>query len=114
MAAEVGVSERLLSYLKPGAPVAAFVRSSPTGTRHGSVERISSATAGAPATVSSGAGAHAPTAMPDRFTVLAVFDNADGKLLVRAKTTWAMLDRASGRPQRITTEIVAPFLSAAT
>ena len=81
MAAEVGVSERLLSYLKPGAPVAAFVRSSPMGTRHGSVERISSATAGAPATVRSGEGSHAPTAMPDRFTVLAVFDNADGKLL---------------------------------
>lgn len=81
MAAEVGVSERLLSYIKPGASVAAFVRSSPTGTRYGSVERISSATAGAPATVRPGEVAHAPTAIPDRFTVLAVFDNADGKLL---------------------------------
>lgn len=81
MAAEVGVSERLLSYLKPGAPVAALVRTSPMGTRRGTVERISSATAGAPSTVRDGAGPNAPTGMPDRFTVLAVFDNADGELL---------------------------------
>lgn len=81
MAAEVGVSERLLSYLKLGAPVSALVRSSPMGSRRGSVVRISSATAGAPSTVRDGAGPHAPTAMPDRFTVLAVFDNADGRLL---------------------------------
>lgn len=81
MAAEIGVSERLLSYLKPGQPVSALVRTSPLGSRRGSVERISSATAGAPATVKAGAGPNAPTAMPDRFTVLAVFDNADGKLL---------------------------------
>lgn len=84
MAAEVGVSERLLSYLKPGAPVAALIRSSPIGTRRGSVERISSATAGAPPTVKDGAAPNAPTGMPDRFTVLAVFDNADGRLLTGA------------------------------
>lgn len=81
MAAEIGVSERLLSYLKPGASVSALIRSSPLGSRRGSVERISSATAGAPGTVKAGSGPNAPTAMPDRFTVLAVFDNADGRLL---------------------------------
>ena len=43
----------------------------------------------------------------DRFME---FTGADGKVLVKARTTWAMLDKASGRPQRITTEIVAPFL----
>jgi acyl-CoA thioester hydrolase len=48
-----------------------------------------------------------------RFDRFMEFTGADGKLLVRAKTTWAMLDKATGRPQRITTEIVAPFLSAA-
>ncbi len=81
MAAEVGISERHLSYLKRGARVAALVRSSPIGTRHGFVERISSSTVGAPSTVRDGVGPNAPTAMPDRFTVLAVFDNADGRLL---------------------------------
>ena len=48
-----------------------------------------------------------------RFDRFMEFTDADGKLLVRARTTWAMLDKASGRPQRITTEIVAPFLGQA-
>ena len=47
-----------------------------------------------------------------RFDRFMEFTNADGKLLVKARTTWAMLDKATGRPQRITTEIVAPFLGA--
>ena len=81
MAAEVGVSERLLSYLKPGAPAAALVRSSPLGTRRGIVERISSAASGAPATAREGAEPHAPTAMPDKFVAVAVFENGDGRLL---------------------------------
>ena len=33
----------------------------------------------------------------------------DGKVRVRAKTQWAMLDKATGRPQRIPPEIVAAF-----
>ena len=45
-----------------------------------------------------------------RFDRFMEFTSADGKVLVRARTTWAMLDKATGRPQRITTEIVAPFL----
>lgn len=45
-----------------------------------------------------------------RFDRFMEFTGADGKVLVRARTTWAMLDKATGRPQRITTEIVAPFL----
>ena len=39
------------------------------------------------------------------------FVGADGKARVRSVTTWAMIDRASGRPQRVTPEIAAPFLS---
>lgn len=35
-------------------------------------------------------------------------DNA-GKLLVRAETTWAMLDKASGRLARVRPEVLAPF-----
>jgi acyl-CoA thioester hydrolase len=39
------------------------------------------------------------------------FTGADGKPRVRAVTTWAMIDRAAGRPQRVSPEIAAPFLS---
>jgi acyl-CoA thioester hydrolase len=45
-----------------------------------------------------------------RFDRFMEFTNVDGKALVKARTTWAMLDKASGRPQRITREIVAPLL----
>lgn len=47
-----------------------------------------------------------------RFDRHMKFVGKDGTVKVRAKTTWAMLDKASGRPQRITPEIVAPFLGA--
>ncbi|TXC73567.1 acyl-CoA thioesterase [Sphingorhabdus soli] len=33
----------------------------------------------------------------------------DGKVRVRAKTQWAMLDKTTGRPQRVPPEIVAAF-----
>jgi acyl-CoA thioester hydrolase len=45
-----------------------------------------------------------------RFDRFMEFTGAEGQVLVKARTTWAMLDKATGRPQRITTEIVAPFL----
>ncbi len=38
------------------------------------------------------------------------FTNAAGKVIVAASTTWAMLDRVSGRPARVRAEIIAPFL----
>jgi acyl-CoA thioester hydrolase len=41
------------------------------------------------------------------------FTGADGKQRVRAVTTWAMIDRATGRPQRVAPEIAAPFLASA-
>ena len=47
-----------------------------------------------------------------RFDRFMEFTGPAGKVLVKARTTWAMLDKASGRPQRITPEIVAPFLGA--
>jgi putative peptide zinc metalloprotease protein len=81
MAAEVGVSERLLSYLRAGAPAAALVRSSPMGTWKGSVERISSATAGAPSTVRDGRDPRAPSEVPERFVAVVVFENPSGELL---------------------------------
>jgi acyl-CoA thioester hydrolase len=38
------------------------------------------------------------------------FLNDAGKLIVRAKTTWAMIDKASGRLVRVPLEVSAPFL----
>ena len=39
------------------------------------------------------------------------FLGADGKVRVEAKTTWAILDRASGRLIRVPAEVAAPFLA---
>ena len=46
-------------------------------------------------------------ARSDRYVT---FRDGAGKELVRAKTTWAMIDRATGRPARVTAEVAAPFL----
>ncbi|QUL37076.1 thioesterase family protein [Erythrobacter sp. JK5] len=37
------------------------------------------------------------------------FRDEAGKILVSAQTTWAMLDRASGRLARVRPEVIAPF-----
>jgi acyl-CoA thioester hydrolase len=39
------------------------------------------------------------------------FTGADGKVKVEAKSTWAMIERATGRPIRVTPEIAGPFLA---
>ncbi|HEX4873479.1 MAG TPA: acyl-CoA thioesterase [Sphingorhabdus sp.] len=39
------------------------------------------------------------------------FVNGAGKVIVSANTTWAMLDRASGRLMRVPAEVAVPFLS---
>ena len=38
------------------------------------------------------------------------FVNAAGKVIVSANTTWAMLDRESGRLMRVPAAVAAPFL----
>lgn len=38
------------------------------------------------------------------------FTGADGRVKVEAVSTWAMLDRASGRLVRVRDEVAAPFL----
>ncbi len=38
------------------------------------------------------------------------FRDAAGKVIVSANTTWAMLERATGRLARVRPEIIAPFL----
>lgn len=46
-----------------------------------------------------------------RFDRLMEFVGDDGKALVRAKTQWAIIDKASGRPIRVPPEVIAPFLT---
>jgi acyl-CoA thioester hydrolase len=36
----------------------------------------------------------------------------DGKVCVRARSWWAIIDKAAGRPVRVPPEVVAPFLTA--
>ena len=45
-----------------------------------------------------------------RFDRRVDFTDAAGKVIVRANTTWALLDRASGRLQRVRAEVAAPFM----
>jgi acyl-CoA thioester hydrolase len=45
-----------------------------------------------------------------RFDRFVEFTGKDGRLCVRAKTGWAILDKAAGRPVRVPPEVVAPFL----
>jgi acyl-CoA thioester hydrolase len=46
-----------------------------------------------------------------RFDRHVRFTGPDGKVKVEAVTTWALLDRASGRLLRVRPELAAPFLS---
>jgi acyl-CoA thioester hydrolase len=46
-----------------------------------------------------------------RFERLMEFTGADGKVCVRAKTQWAIIDKALGRPIRVPPEVIAPFIS---
>lgn len=46
-----------------------------------------------------------------RFDRYVEFLGADGKARVKAKTTWAIIEKSSGRPIRVPPEVIAPFLS---
>ena len=46
-----------------------------------------------------------------RFDRHVRFTGADGRVKVEAVTTWALLDRATGRLLRVRSEVAAPFLS---
>ena len=45
-----------------------------------------------------------------RFNRYMEFADKNGRALIRAKTTWAMIDRNTGRPSRVTPDIAQPFL----
>ena len=47
-----------------------------------------------------------------QFDRCVVFRNAGGKAIVTARSTWALLDRGSGRLCRVRPEIAAPFYAA--
>ena len=64
--------------------------------------------------IAEGEVAHGTTFIPDNArgaqSVRHVeFTDAAGKMLVSAQTTWAMLDRESGRLARVRPEVLAPF-----
>ena len=44
-----------------------------------------------------------------RFDRFVEFTGNDGRVCVRAKTSWAIIDKAAGRPIRVPREVVAPF-----
>jgi acyl-CoA thioester hydrolase len=46
-----------------------------------------------------------------RFDRHVRFTGADGKVRVEAKTTWALIEIASGRLMRVPAEMAAPFLA---
>lgn len=46
-----------------------------------------------------------------RFNRRFVFTGADGRVKVEGVTTWALLDRASGRLLRVRREVAAPFVA---
>ena len=46
-----------------------------------------------------------------RFDRHVEFTGPDGKVRVRAKTTWAIVDRKSGRVLRVPKDVAAPFLT---
>ncbi len=59
----------------------------------------------------------ATTFIPDpprgaRFDRCIEFRDAGGKVIVSARSTWAMIERASGRVARVRPDIAAPFYAA--
>jgi acyl-CoA thioester hydrolase len=67
--------------------------------------------------IGAGDTALAETVIPEgptgaRFDRCTTFCDEQGRLLVDARTTWALIDRKSGRLARVTTDIAAPFRQA--
>jgi acyl-CoA thioester hydrolase len=65
--------------------------------------------------IAEGESVAAETFIPDgpsgpRFDRRVDFRNDAGKVIVSARTTWVMIDRATGRVLRVPPEVAAPFL----
>ncbi|MFM6931653.1 MAG: acyl-CoA thioesterase [Novosphingobium sp.] len=64
--------------------------------------------------ISEGESVTAETFIPEgptgaRFDRCVEFRNSAGKVIVSARSTWAMIDAASGRLTRVPAEVAAPF-----
>lgn len=46
-----------------------------------------------------------------RFDRFVEFTGQDGKVCVRSRTDWAIIDKALGRPIRVPPEVIAPFVA---
>ena len=46
-----------------------------------------------------------------RFDRHMEFTGEDGKVRVRARSWWAIIDKAAGRPIRVPAEVIAPFVT---
>jgi acyl-CoA thioester hydrolase len=46
-----------------------------------------------------------------RFDRFVEFSGQDGRIFVRAKTQWAIIDKAAGRPIRVPPAVVEPFIT---
>jgi len=46
-----------------------------------------------------------------RFDRFVEFTDTGGRALVRARTVWAIIDKAMGRPVRVPAHVIAPFMS---
>jgi len=46
-----------------------------------------------------------------RFDRFVEFTGPDGKICVRSRTDWAIIDKALGRPIRVPPEVIAPFVA---
>ena len=46
-----------------------------------------------------------------RFDRFIEFSGRDGKVCVRSRTQWAIIDKAAGRPIRVPADVVASFLT---
>lgn len=47
-----------------------------------------------------------------RFDRFVEFTGPEEKICVRAKTQWAIIDKSLGRPIRVPSEVIAPFVTA--
>ncbi len=47
-----------------------------------------------------------------RFERFVEFTGPQGKTCVRSRTEWAIIDRALGKPVRVPSEVIAPFVTA--
>lgn len=79
--AEIPVSERLLSYLKRGAPVSLQLKARPGHVLRGSIVQIGSAAHETPPTADGKAQTLRPGEMPERFVAVVEFENQDGRSL---------------------------------